>query len=78
MEQLTVSEKADMHLMYNVAYCNGSKALYREKFPNRKMPGHELFSHLHRQQHESDSFHVKDPMRVVYDTYEFRKRKNVF
>lgn len=63
MEQFTFAEKADMHLMYGIANCNGRKALrlYHERFPNRTMPDHKIFPRLHRQLCDSGSFHVKRP-----------------
>lgn len=50
----TNSELADMHFCYGLA--NGSKPeamrLYRERFPNRQMPGREIFATIHRRLRE--------------------------
>ena len=60
MERFTNAELADMHLMYGAAAGNASRAaqLYRERFPNREVPGHRFFTNLHRRLRETGSFRV--------------------
>ena len=50
MDQLPNSELADVHLFYGMANCNSRRAvrMYRERFPNRHVPGHQTFETMHR------------------------------
>ena len=43
-------ELADMHMVYGAAHGNAREAvrLYQERFPNRYLPGHEMFTAIHR------------------------------
>lgn len=45
----TSHEYADMHLIYGEVHCNARAAarLYAERYPNRRHPGHEVFSRTH-------------------------------
>ena len=49
MDIFTNSELADMYLMYVLAEGNARAAarLYREKYPQRDVPDHRMFSNLH-------------------------------
>ena len=68
--RVIVIEKADVYLMYGTANSNGRESLklYREKFPNKKMPDLKLFSYLLRELRESGSFHVKRPDADLFET----------
>lgn len=60
MELYSNEEMADMHLVYGEASGNGRAAvrLYRQKYPNRRVPHHELFARLHRRLCEAGSFRI--------------------
>ena len=53
-------ELADMHMVYGAAHGNAREAvrLYQERFPNRYLPGHEMFTAIHRRLREHGSFRV--------------------
>lgn len=52
---------ADMHLVYGEANCSGAAAreLYRSRFPNRRIPGHNMFGRLHNRLRETGSFEAR-------------------
>ena len=56
--QLSNAELADMHLAYGAANGNARQAarLYQERFPNRYLPGHRMFTSIHRRLRERGSF----------------------
>ena len=56
--QLSNAELADMHLAYGAANGNARQAarLYQERFPNRYLPGHRMFTAIHRRLREHGSF----------------------
>ena len=53
---------ADMHTMYGLSNVNARLAaiLYAERFPNRHLPDHSVFSRLHQPQRDSGSFEVME------------------
>ena len=55
---LTNEELADMHMVYGAADGNARAAvrLYQERFPNRYLPGHEMFTAIHGRLREHGSF----------------------
>ena len=63
MVQITITEKAGIHLMHGAGnrYGKGKLRLYREKFLNRKRPDQKLFSYLHHQLRVKVSFYLKRP-----------------
>lgn len=50
MPNFTNSEMADMHFIYGLANGNAREArrLYMERYPNRIIPNHKIFSSIHR------------------------------
>jgi len=64
---LTNEELADMHMVYGAEDGNAREAvrLYQEKFPNRYLPGHEMFTAIHRRLREHGSFRAgrREPAR---------------
>ena len=56
--QLSNAELADMHLANGAANVNARQAarLYQERFPNRYLPGHRMFTSIHRRLREHGSF----------------------
>ena len=58
MDRYTNIELADMHLTYGVAQGNARNAvrMYRDKFPNRHIPGNRFFTNLHMRLRETGSF----------------------
>jgi hypothetical protein len=58
MNPLTNAEMADMHLAYGAADGNARRAarIYQERFPNRQVPGHRMFTNLHRRLRETGRF----------------------
>lgn len=57
MQSYTNSEMAEMHFMYGLANGNAKEArrLYIERFPNRIIPDHRIFSTIHRRLVETGS-----------------------
>lgn len=51
----------DMHFMYGLANGNAREArrLYMERYPNRVIPNHRMFSDIHRRLSEAGSFSTK-------------------
>lgn len=49
MENYTNSEMAEMHFIYGLANGNSREArrLYMERYPNRMIPNHRMFSNIH-------------------------------
>ncbi|GFW25672.1 uncharacterized protein TNCV_1309331 [Trichonephila clavipes] len=60
MGDFTYVKNADTHYMYGRANGNGRVALrmYHAQFSNQRMHGRRIFKQLHRQLHETHSFHV--------------------
>lgn len=60
MEHFTNAEIAYMHLDNGAADGNAKNAvrLYQQRFPNRRLPNHQMFTSLHRQLHETGTFSV--------------------
>ena len=58
MHRLTNAEMADMHFTYGSADGNARRAarMYQERYPNRQVPDHRLFTALHRRLCENGSF----------------------
>lgn len=56
--EFTNGEMADMHFCYGMA--NGSnleaRRLYRERFPNRRIPDRRIFEYIHRRLRETGQF----------------------
>ena len=57
---LSNEEKADMHMAYGAADGNGREAsrLYHERFPNRYLPGRQMFTDIHRRLRENGTLNV--------------------
>ena len=57
MNRFTYQELADMHLAYGAADESGRPArqVYEDRYPNRKIPQHEMFARMHRNLCERDS-----------------------
>ena len=49
-----------MHLAYGAATGNARQAarLYQERFPNRYIPGHRMFSNLHQRLRDNGRFEI--------------------
>lgn len=64
-------ELADMHMVYGEARGNAREAvrLYQERFPNRYLPGHRMFTAIHRRLRENGRF---DVVRGPYDRARLR------
>ena len=60
MQRFTNAEMADMHLIYGAAEGNGRLAsrMYRERFPNREVPGPAFFINLHMRLRDTGAFTV--------------------
>ena len=60
MNRFSNSEMSDKHMMYGSANDNArlTARLYAERFPNRHFPDHRVFTRLHQQLRDSDSFEV--------------------
>lgn len=58
MANYTNSEMADMHFIYGLANGNAREArrLYMERYPNRMIPDHRIFSNIHRRLGETGTF----------------------
>lgn len=58
MNRYTFQELADMHLTYGAAgeSCLRARQMYAERYPNRRVPQHQMFSRVHRQLCETGSF----------------------
>lgn len=61
METYTFEEQVDMVLVYGQCQCNGRKSVrvYREKFPNRRVPNHQTFGNIVRRLRVTGSFKPK-------------------
>lgn len=60
MNQYSNAELTDMHYVYGAVDGNGRAAvrMYRQRFPNRRVPDHRLFGQLHRRLQEAGSFRI--------------------
>ena len=60
MERFTNAEIADMYLMYGMVEGNALRGtrLYLDRFLDREMPGHQLFTNLHRRIRDTSNFRV--------------------
>ena len=60
MYRLTNAQMADMHFIYGAADGNARRAarMYHERYPNRDIPDHRLYTALHRRLTETGSFSV--------------------
>ena len=60
MNLLTNAEMADKHLTYGAANGNARQAarLFQERFPNRYIPGHRMFSNLHQRLRDIGRFEI--------------------
>lgn len=58
MVRFSNEEMADMHMVYGTANGNARRAvrIYQERFPNRHLPDHRMFTALHRRLRENGSF----------------------
>lgn len=58
MANYTNSEMAEMHFIYGLANGNAREArrLYMERYPNRIIPDHRIFSNIHRRLVETGTF----------------------
>jgi hypothetical protein len=60
MNRLTNAEMADMHLAYGAANGNARQAArtYQDRFPNRYIPGHRMFTNLHQRLRDNGRFEI--------------------
>lgn len=58
MNNYTNNEMCDMHFIYGLANGNAREAMriYAERYPNRVIPHHSMFTRLHNRLGETDSF----------------------
>lgn len=63
MANLTNEEYADMLLAYGRADGNAREAqrVYRERYPDRRVPHHDTFSRTYRRLRETGNLHYREP-----------------